>query len=70
MADMAERGTRSGERKWVMVAIAIIVLGIVVATLERLHYVPLLVGTAGTVLMGVGAIIAAIAASRATRNDD
>jgi SNF family Na+-dependent transporter len=67
---MADRGTRSGERKWVIVAIAIIILGIVVATLERLHYVPVLVGTAGTVLMGIGAIIAAIAASRATRNDD
>ena len=70
MADMADRGTRSGERKWVMVAIGIIILGIVVATLERLHYVPLLVGTAGTVLMGVGAIIAAVAASRATRGED
>ena len=67
---MSERTPRSTERKWVLVAIGIILLGIVVATLERLRIVPVLVGTAGTVLMGVGAIIAAIAASRATRNED
>ena len=67
---MVERRGNSAERKWVMIAIGIIILGIVVATLERLRIVPLAVGTAGTVLMGIGAIMAAIAANRATRNDD
>ena len=65
MADGARK-----ERKWVIIAFVIIFLGIVVATLERLKVVPVLVGTAGTVLMGIGAIVAAIAASRATRNED
>lgn len=65
MADGARK-----ERKWVIIAFVIIFLGIVVATLERMKIVPVLVGTAGTVLMGIGAIVAAIAASRATRNED
>ena len=51
-------------------AIGIILVGIVVATLHRLDYVSLAVGTAGTVLMGIGALLAAMAAIRATRNED
>jgi uncharacterized membrane protein YidH (DUF202 family) len=67
---MPDGGNSSGERKWVLIAIGIIVFGIVIATLERLKVVPLLVGTAGTVITGIGAIMAAIAASRAYRNED
>jgi protein-S-isoprenylcysteine O-methyltransferase Ste14 len=59
-----------GERRWVLIAIAIILLGIVVATLHRLDYVSLAVGTAGTVLMGIGALLAAWAAARTYRNED
>jgi hypothetical protein len=68
---VAERtGSLRGERKWVLLAIGIIVVGIVIATLHRLNYVSLAVGTAGTVLMGIGAILAALAALRATRNEE
>ena len=68
---MPERpGSLRGERKWVLMAIAIIIAGIVIATLHRLNYVSLAVGTAGTVLMGIGAMLAALAALRATRNED
>ncbi len=58
------------ERKWVLVAIAIIILGIAVSMLHRFDYVPLWVGTLGTVLMGVGAILAALAAAKGYRNED
>ncbi|HZH07279.1 MAG TPA: hypothetical protein VEY69_11435 [Lautropia sp.] len=68
MPDQA--GSSRGERKWVLMAIGIILVGIVVATLHRLDYVSLAVGTAGTVLMGIGALLAAMAAIRATRNED
>lgn|GEM_PF-6306233 len=68
---MPERiGSLRAERKWVLLAIGIIMIGIAIAVLHRLNYVPLAVGTAGTVLMGVGAILAALAALRATRDED
>jgi hypothetical protein len=51
-------------------AIGIILLGIVISTLHRLDYVSLAVGTAGTVLMGIGALLAALAAIRGARNED
>jgi protein-S-isoprenylcysteine O-methyltransferase Ste14 len=58
------------ERKWVVVAIAIILLGIVVAVLHQLNYIPLWAGTLGTVMMCVGALLAALAAARSYRNED
>ena len=58
------------ERKWVAVAIAIILAGIAVAVLHQLDYIPLWAGTLGTVLMGVGALLAALAAARSYRNED
>ena len=68
---MADRSAAARtERKWVLMAIGIILIGIVIATLHRLDYVSLAVGTAGTVLMGIGALLAAMAAIRATRNED
>jgi SNF family Na+-dependent transporter len=67
---MPDGGAKPGERKWVVIAIAIILLGIVIATLHRLDYVSLAVGTAGTVLMGLGALLAALAAARSYRNED
>jgi uncharacterized membrane protein YidH (DUF202 family) len=67
---MPDSRTRPGERKWVVIAIAIILLGIAVAVLHRLDYVPLWLGTLGTVLMGVGALLAALAAARSYRNED
>ena len=67
---MPDSTIKPGERKWVVVAIAIILLGIVVAVLHRLNYVPLWLGTLGTVMMGVGALLAALAAARSYRNED
>ena len=67
---MPDSRAKPGERKWVVVAILIIILGIVVATLYRLDYVPLWIGTLGTVLMGVGALLAALAAAKSYRNED
>jgi SNF family Na+-dependent transporter len=58
------------ERLWVSIAVLIILIGIVVATLHRLNYVSLAVGTAGTVLMALGALLAAGAALRSYRNED
>jgi protein-S-isoprenylcysteine O-methyltransferase Ste14 len=58
------------ERLWVAVAVLIILIGIAVAVLHRLDYVPLWLGTLGTVLMGVGALFAALAAARSYRNED
>ncbi|HZG47624.1 MAG TPA: hypothetical protein VEZ41_15355 [Allosphingosinicella sp.] len=67
---MPDGRTKPGERQWVFVAIGIILVGIVISTLYRLGQVSLAVGTAGTVLMGIGALLAAMAALRATRNED
>jgi protein-S-isoprenylcysteine O-methyltransferase Ste14 len=67
---MPDSRIRAGERKWVVIAIAIILLGIVVAVLHRLDYVPLWLGTLGTVMMGIGALLAALAAARSYRNED
>ena len=67
---MPDSRAQPGERKWVVVAIVIIILGIVVAVLHRLDYVPLWLGTLGTVMMGVGALLAALAAARSYRNED
>jgi len=67
---MPEGKAKKGERKWVVIAIAIILLGICISILHRLDYVSLAVGTAGTVLMGVGALLAALAAARSYRNED
>ncbi len=67
---MPDSAIRPGERKWVVIAIAIILLGILVAVLHRLDYVPLWLGTLGTVMMGVGALLAALAAARSYRNED
>ncbi len=67
---MPDRARNARERKWVLLAIGIILVGIVIATLHRLDYVSLAVGTAGTVLMGIGALLAALAAIRGSRNDD
>jgi protein-S-isoprenylcysteine O-methyltransferase Ste14 len=67
---MPDSSIRAGERKWVVIAIAIILLGIVVAVLHRLDYVPLWLGTLGTVMMGIGALLAALAAARSYRNED
>jgi uncharacterized membrane protein YidH (DUF202 family) len=58
------------ERKWVTIAIAIILAGIAVAVLHQLDYIPLWAGTLGTVLMGLGALFAALAAARSYRNED
>jgi len=67
---MPERAKRGRGGTWVAVAVVIILLGVVVAMLHRMGMVPLWVSTAGTVLMAVGAILAAIAANRAYRNGD
>jgi protein-S-isoprenylcysteine O-methyltransferase Ste14 len=67
---MPDGRAKPGERKWVVIAILIILLGIVVAVLHRLDYVSLWLGTLGTVLMGVGALLAALAAARSYRNED
>jgi SNF family Na+-dependent transporter len=67
---MADRANQPRERKWVFIAIAVILAGIAVATLHRLNYVSLAVGTAGTVMMAVGALLAAWAAARTYGNED
>jgi len=67
---MPERAKRGRGGTWVAVAVVIILLGVVVAMLHRMGMVRLWVSTAGTVLMAVGAILAAIAANRAYRNGD
>ena len=57
------------ERIWVLVAVLIVLIGATVGILHRLHLVPLWVSTAGTVLMAVGAIVAALIAARSYRNE-
>ena len=65
---MPERTGRGRGPALVAVAVVIILLGVVVAMLHRMGLVPLWVSTAGTVLMAIGAILAALAANRAYRN--
>ena len=66
---MADRATGpKGEWKWVIVAIAIIVAGVVVSVLHRMDLVPLWFSTLGTVMMAAGAIAAALAAGKAARD--
>lgn len=65
---MADRASKpGGEWKWVIIAIAIILVGVVVGVLHRMNMVPLWASTLATVLMAVGAIAAALAAARAAR---
>jgi general stress protein CsbA len=67
---MPDRDAKRGERMWVAIAITIILLGVIVAVLHQLGYVSLWLGTLGTVLMGVGALLAALAGARSYRNED
>lgn len=59
-----------GEKRWVMLAVLVIVVGVVVGILHQLGYVPLWVSTTSTVLMGVAAITAAIIATRASNRNE
>ena len=63
-----QTGSGSGPA-WVAAAVVIIVLGVVVAMLHRMGMVPLWLSTAATVLTAIGAILAALAASRAYRKN-
>jgi hypothetical protein len=67
---MPDRDAKRGERMWVATAIGIILLGVIVAVLHQLGYVSLWLGTLGTVLMGVGALLAALAGAKSYRNED
>ena len=59
-----------GEKRWVMLAVLIIVIGVVVGILHQLGMVPLWVSTTSTVLMGIAAITAAIIATRASKRNE
>ena len=65
---MRERARIGRGRAWVAVSVVIILLGVVVSMLHRMGKVPLWVSTAGTAVMAIGAILAALAANRAYRN--
>ncbi len=60
----------SGEKKWVLFAIVVIIAGVIVGILHQLGYVPLWVSTTSTVLMGIAAISAAIVATRASNRNE
>lgn len=60
----------SAERKWVMFAVLIIVIGVIMGILHQIGYVPLWLSTTSTVLMGVAAITAAIIATRASNRNE
>lgn len=59
------------EKAWIVVALAIIGIGVGFAIGSRLGYVPAWVGTAATMATAAGAVLAALAAARSTsyRND-
>jgi SNF family Na+-dependent transporter len=59
-----------GEKNWVLVAVLIILIGVTVSVLHRLDIVPLWASTLGTVLMALGAITAAIIATRASYRNE
>jgi len=52
-----------------MLAVLIIVIGVGVGALYQLDLVPLWASTLSTVLMGVGALAAALIAARSYRNE-
>jgi hypothetical protein len=58
------------ERRWVYVAVLIILIGVTVSLLHRMDLVPLWASTLGTVMMAVGAIAAALIAARSYRNEN
>jgi hypothetical protein len=58
------------ERRWVYVAVLIILIGVTVSLLHRMDLVPLWASTLGTVMMAVGAIGAALIAARSYRNEN
>ena len=60
----------AGEKRWVMVAVLIIVIGVTVSVLHRMDLVPLWASTLSTVLMAVGALCAAIIAARASYRNE
>ena len=60
----------SGEKKWVLFAIVVIIVGVIVGILHQLGYVPLWISTTSTVLMGIAAISAAIVATRASNRNE
>jgi uncharacterized membrane protein len=66
---MAERSIKARERRFVLLAIAIILAGVVVGILHRLDVVSVWVSLAGTLLMGFSLLYLAIMAARANRND-
>ncbi len=59
-----------GEKKWVVLAIIVIIVGVIVGILHQIGYVPLWLSTTSTVLMGVAAITAAIIATRASNRNE
>ena len=58
------------EKRWVILAFVVILIGVVVGILHQAGIVPVLVSTVSTVLMGVAAITAAIIATRASNRND
>jgi len=57
------------ERRWVILAVLIILIGVGIGALYRMGMVPLWASTLGTVMMAVAAIAAALIAARAYRNE-
>jgi hypothetical protein len=70
LQEIGARSVNVGEKRWVILAIVIIVIGVTVGILHQLGYVPLWVSTTSTVLMGIAAISAAIIATRASNRND
>ena len=60
----------AGEKRWVILAVVIIVIGVTVGILHQLGYVPLWVSTTSTVLMGIAALGAALIAARASSRNE
>ena len=65
MSDSVRAGR---EKRLVLLAIAIILVGVAVGILHRLDVIPLWASTLSTVIMAVAAIYTALAAARAYRN--
>lgn len=66
---MAERSIRGRERRLVILAVAIILVGVTFGILHRLDIVSVWVSLASTLLMAFSLLYLAIVAARANRND-
>jgi hypothetical protein len=58
------------EKRWVLLAVLIILIGVSVGILHQIGYVPLWASTTSTVLMGAAALGAALIAARASYRNE